>query len=217
MKTCGAKTKSGGRCRKSPMPNGRCRLHGGLSPSGIAAARFKSGRYSKLLPERLVSRYQEACDDGNLTSLREEIALIDARIGELLSRIDTGESGSTWKELQKAYGELSTAIGITDKKKRGLAMVGPINAIGALINRGNSDAATWDEIYEIVHSRRRLVESEHKRLADMHQMITTERALTMVGNIVSIIREHVKDTSQLAAISRDIGALVSAGDREGAS
>ncbi|MGH6962647.1 MAG: HGGxSTG domain-containing protein, partial [Dongiaceae bacterium] len=28
---CGARTRCGGECRQPAMPNGRCRLHGGLS------------------------------------------------------------------------------------------------------------------------------------------------------------------------------------------
>jgi hypothetical protein len=28
---CGARTRSGGACRSPAMPNGRCRMHGGLS------------------------------------------------------------------------------------------------------------------------------------------------------------------------------------------
>ena len=28
---CGARTRAGGTCRKPPMPNGRCRFHGGCS------------------------------------------------------------------------------------------------------------------------------------------------------------------------------------------
>jgi hypothetical protein len=37
---CGAKTRSGKACQKPGMANGRCRLHGGLTP-------IKHGRYSK--------------------------------------------------------------------------------------------------------------------------------------------------------------------------
>jgi uncharacterized protein YjcR len=29
---CGARTRSGNRCQAPAMPNGRCRMHGGLSP-----------------------------------------------------------------------------------------------------------------------------------------------------------------------------------------
>jgi hypothetical protein len=52
---CGAKTKGNGTpCRSAAMPNGRCRMHGGMStgaktPEGIErirAARTKHGRYS---------------------------------------------------------------------------------------------------------------------------------------------------------------------------
>jgi uncharacterized protein YjcR len=45
---CGARTRSGSRCQSSAMPNGRCRLHGGLSPGAPKGNRnaLKHGRYS---------------------------------------------------------------------------------------------------------------------------------------------------------------------------
>jgi hypothetical protein len=51
---CGAKTRAGTPCRKYPMANGRCRLHGGCSTGprtaeGLArlrAARTKHGAYN---------------------------------------------------------------------------------------------------------------------------------------------------------------------------
>lgn len=55
VRQCGAKTRSGDPCRRSPMANGRCRLHGGLStgpktPEGrerIRRALLNHGRYTK--------------------------------------------------------------------------------------------------------------------------------------------------------------------------
>ena len=55
-KRCGAKTRRGTACQCPAMPNGRCRLHGGLSTGpktaagleSIRAARTKHGRCSKL-------------------------------------------------------------------------------------------------------------------------------------------------------------------------
>ena len=32
IQRCGARTRSGNSCRAPAMPNGRCRMHGGLSP-----------------------------------------------------------------------------------------------------------------------------------------------------------------------------------------
>ena len=53
-KRCGAKTRAGHPCGRYAMPNGRCRMHGGLStgpktPEGlerIRRAAWKHGRYS---------------------------------------------------------------------------------------------------------------------------------------------------------------------------
>ena len=44
---CGAKTRAGGRCRQPAMKNGRCRLHGGKSLSGIQHGRYKHGRNTR--------------------------------------------------------------------------------------------------------------------------------------------------------------------------
>jgi hypothetical protein len=33
---CGARTRSGSGCRSAAMPNGRCRMHGGMSPGAAA-------------------------------------------------------------------------------------------------------------------------------------------------------------------------------------
>ena len=56
---CGARTRAGSPCQSPAMPNGRCRLHGGLSrgaPKGNRNA-LKHGRYSA---EALASRREVA-------------------------------------------------------------------------------------------------------------------------------------------------------------
>ena len=56
--TCGAKTRSGGRCKNTPIgQTGRCRMHGGKSYGGIASPRFKHGQYSKYPLARLVGAW----------------------------------------------------------------------------------------------------------------------------------------------------------------
>jgi hypothetical protein len=41
--SCGAKTRAGSPCRCPAMPNGKCRVHGGLSPG--APRRAANGNY----------------------------------------------------------------------------------------------------------------------------------------------------------------------------
>src|SRR5262245_50957479 len=109
---CTAKSKrTGKRCRANAV-TGRevCYHHGGRSPQGIALPQTKSGRYSKHLPSRLLATYEEAKRDPEILALRDEVALIDARLAELLKRIDTGESGASWKQLQENFRELRVAL-----------------------------------------------------------------------------------------------------------
>lgn len=54
---CGAKTRSGSQCQKHGMLNGRCRLHGGLSPKGRDHWNFQHGRATK--------EYRRATVEGN--------------------------------------------------------------------------------------------------------------------------------------------------------
>src|SRR5690606_3084472 len=87
--TCGAKTRAGTPCKRAPVPGRtRCRLHGGLTPAGASHYNFKTGRYSKVLPARLRERYEEAAADPELLALREDIALLDSRLDDLLKRVD---------------------------------------------------------------------------------------------------------------------------------
>lgn len=44
---CGAKNRQGGECRQPPMPNGRCRFHGGMSLAGKDHGRYVHGKYTK--------------------------------------------------------------------------------------------------------------------------------------------------------------------------
>lgn len=51
---CNAKNRNGQPCRKHPVAGrSRCRLHGGLSPTGVNHGRYKHGYYSKEFIELL--------------------------------------------------------------------------------------------------------------------------------------------------------------------
>ena len=203
---CGAKTRKGTPCQRSPMSNGRCYLHGGASLSGIASPRFKHGRYSKYLPPHLKARYQEALDDGELLALRDEIAVVNARISEIMDQLSRSEGGQLWLALQQNWAEFSTARSAGDNTGAASALI----EIGQAIQRGATQQAIWAELLGVFEQRRRLVESERKRLVEMQQTITVERAMLLVGALQQIVRSHVSDRDTLAGIANDIRRLVNA-------
>jgi hypothetical protein len=47
---CGARTRGGPSCRCTAMPNGKCRIHGGLSPGaprGAANGNYRDGYWTR--------------------------------------------------------------------------------------------------------------------------------------------------------------------------
>lgn len=204
---CQAKAKSTQKqCRRRAVNGKRvCTVHGGLTPGGIASPHFKTGRYSKHLPERMAEKYQESINDPELLALDAEISLVDARLEDLISRVDTGESGTLWKMAQASFMDFRAANTSGDQDKMTVAL----SELNRLLNLGVDDYKAWDEVGKMLEQRRKLVESERKRLMDMEQMITVERTMVLLSAVVSIIRENVTDRKILSAISSDIGRLIS--------
>jgi hypothetical protein len=182
------------------MPNGRCRMHGGTSLAGVASPTLTTGRYSKYLPERLLERYQDAAQDADLLAMRQELALLDARLADVLQRVDTGESGALWKNVQDAFRDF-------ERERNSEREFVAWKRLASTIQDGMADYAAWQEVGRLIDQRQRLAESERKRLVDMRQMITAERAMVLLAAITDTIRRHVSDRSTLAAISADLARL----------
>lgn len=199
---CGAKTRGGEPCRRAPIVggNGRCYMHNGRAATGMAASGFKTGKYSRYLPARLLERYAESERDADLLALRGDIALVDARLADLLTRVDTGESGAVWRALSDAWAALRLARAAKDAAALNAALA----EVGALIERAGADSAAWREIHAAVDQRRKLVESERKRLVEMQQMVTAEQAMTFVAALAESVRRNVSDPRAVAAISADL-------------
>ncbi len=204
MTMCGATKKDGSPCHMSAMPNGRCRLHGGKTPVGFAHPSTQHGRYSKYLPTRLSARYQEALRDPALLELMQDIALLDMRLGDVLQRMETGDTTMRWQSLQDVRLEAIAASKRDDKARASRA----INTILEMIGAWHDESGAWDEIGGLLEQRRKLVESERKRLVEMQQTMTVEKAMLLAGAILGIIKAHVHDRDTLHAISTDIQRLI---------
>lgn len=104
MAQCKAMSKrTGERCRHGAV-GGRevCKWHGGDTPRGPASPHFKDGCRSRFWPCRIAARCEEIRRDARLFDLRQEIALCDYRIAELLSRAEgKAEDSELWAEVAK--------------------------------------------------------------------------------------------------------------------
>lgn len=102
-----------------------------------------------------------AAADHKLLSLRDEVALCDVRIADLLESMKVRETDALWR----------------------------------LVMQG-------------VESRRKLVASESKRLAELGQVLTCEQVVALIRRLSDIIRRHVGDQATLRAISAEFRAVV---------
>ena len=206
---CGAlKRKTKETCRGKPMPNGRCRIHGGKSLSGLASPTLVTGRHSRYLPTRLISRYEQAVSDPEILNLRDDIALLDTRIGSVVEALDTGESKETWTLLS------STWRSFEDQWKQFLDtgeapedMEQTVDYITKLMRDGLSQGYVWNEIRGLIKERADLVANERKRLVELQQYVTSEKALLFVHAVMASVKQHVSDRTALAAISSDLARL----------
>lgn len=201
---CGAKRKNGkGICGSTILigKTGRCAVHGGLTPSGLASPNLRNGRYSKYLPAGLYERFMEAQNDPTLFELRSEVALVDARVGELLQRLDRGDSVDAWKLLSEKFDELDEAI---KGKGDAQAVLFALGALKGVIDQGIGDWATWKEISLQVEQRRRLVESERLHQKQMQQLVSVDQMMLLAGALLASVKTHVKDKNALVAISKEI-------------
>jgi hypothetical protein len=198
-----------GPCRSYAMRGQQvCRMHGGKSLRGPGHPNFQTGRYSMVLPSRLLARYRDAEEDAELTSLRSELALVDARLADVLSRVDTGESGARWWALLKAHRAFRHAKASGDITKMQEALA----AFETHLAAGGQDYETWHDVCQLIEQRRKLADSETRRLVTLQQMISAEQAMLMMGVIVDTIARHITDRQVLSNIVTDLQRLGHAGD-----
>jgi hypothetical protein len=156
----------------------------------------------------MVAKYQAAERDPELTSLRSELALIDARLVDLLTRVHSGESGALWRALRKSYRALKLAQRTGDVAKMHEAFAEMETRIEAAV----VDTDAWNEIHTLVESRRKLADTESRRLATLQQMITQEQALLLIGRITDIITRHIPDQQVLGNVVIDLQRLIERDD-----
>lgn len=202
---CQAKSKNTGEQCKRRAVDGRqvCTVHGGLTPSGIASPHFKTGGRGRHLPTHLAALYQEARNNPDLLTLHDDIATVDTRLSELLERVTDDDPRVLWGQAKAVLDKLETA------QQRGsrdqVALVADLRDIIASGIAGGGSA--WDDIFAVLETRRRLVDSEVKRQQILQQMIPAESALLLIGLIEQSIKRHVTNPAELAAIAADIGKL----------
>lgn len=183
------------RCARYPMANGRCRLHGGRAVRGVEHPRFRTGETSRYFPRgNLAALYNEAYDRGSYTELREEIALATGMINQVLSGREES-AGQIFRRLQKEAQGIHRANAAGNQRQA----AEHLNELMRLIACGATAEMQRAEVVSLMEQRRKLVDSEGRRLERERQMLTLQQVMMRDQIFMEVLKELLSD-AQLARI-----------------
>ena len=180
-------------------------MHGGKTPKGVDSPHFKTGRYSKYMPSGLLDTHHEMIQDPQLLSLRENIALTDTLLANLLPRLDTGESGAAWDMVKKLVKTTKHAY----HSENLASMMQALDDMEDLANQRILHYETEKEIRQVMDTRRKLVEAENRIALQQENAISVEQLMLFVSQVLAVIQGVVTEERQRHAIAIELQKLIS--------
>jgi len=195
------------------MANGKCRMHGGKSLSGVAHPNYKGAGRSRVVPARWADAYTGAIDDPDLLSLRHDIASVDAQIDELVGRLpETEDEVEAFVSFLATFGSMKRYHAeANDLKKNELERAEAqrnfflaFETAAVLLQEVNGYKTSELEIagrtMELREQRRRLVDTETKRLTAAVQSMRVESVKAILWALLDILRREISDRKLLQRI-----------------
>lgn len=231
---CLARSKTTGeQCKQKALPpTTKCHYHGGRALRGVAHPNFKHGLHTELVqavPKHMREIFIRTMQRDDLVHLRGEISLLETREYQLLEQLQGGGSPEFWKrlrslrrdhdDLQRELEEARAEGSKWDQEKidRAQEKVDAVTReILGMIDQGAKEADVWKEILESVEMRRRLSDTERRRLEMLQQVMTPDQALAFASHLVNIVRDVVSDRNQLSAIVARVQLLLPGRSDDGA-
>lgn len=206
---CGAKKRDGTPCKAKAMSNGKCRIHGGKSLAGAASPTFKTGRHSKYLPTRLKTIYEQSLSDPELSSVRQEIALIDTLISENIEALDPNSNADFWEQ---ALDQIKWARQGYKSENYGM-LERALDELEALGDQRRLHYAAYNTLRENIEQRRKLVETDQKIALQGERAITAAELMVFMGAVVKMIENKIPDAKQRNDILGSIDQLMAGNKR----
>lgn len=171
--------------------------------TGLADQGFN---FSAYVPARYRDRFIEATESEERLSNHQMISLVDLRVSMLLERVDTAESGQRWQECKAAMRELTVAMRSGQQE----AVAQAFADLNTAVNRGVADHHNWQEIMNSIEVRRRVTETELKRIKAAEEFMSAAEALEIIQVIAESVNRHVQDAVAKALVQADIERAIGA-------
>ena len=193
---CGAKLRKSSPpryCMQNPMKNGRCQLHGGKQPApGPSHPNWKTGRQSKFmehLPAKLRASFLASVSDPDLLSVRNEMALMDSRLHELMTRLTSGETVEKMRLLSETVHQLRAASRAKELNVDAIRELADKARI--IVDTSFGEDSVWGKIGDTISSRISLTETERKVMEMKQASIAADRLQVLMQQLLASVRQHV--------------------------
>lgn len=198
---CQAKSKRTGKpCGQWAMKGRKhCYHHGGPSLVGPANPAWKNGTHSELLKQgtRQKQAYEDALNNIDFLSLREDAALIHGRIADLLEK-QTKAQANALPILRQAR-DLAKDIQFATVQKDNVAFNEGVSALVGLLTKAKAPDH-WPKISKQIDRLARLKTGEHGRILDLELLWRMDEVKTMVlahsADIVAALDKYVTNRKE---------------------
>jgi hypothetical protein len=203
-------------CRRMVTGTTVCNRHGAGSPMKgrpgvILTTKSPMSLLQTSMPEKLRSRVIAAITDPKIHDLTEHIAIIDARISELMESLpDEDGTAVAYAQITEAARSIKHAYEQDDSNLEALTPF--IRILSANIDTMVADQLqkerVWTELLLLMDQRRRMVGTEANRRKQILAYMTPEQGMRLTQALWSSVERHVNDKSILYLIAEDFKKML---------
>lgn len=149
---------------------------------------------------RLAAKWREMQKDGRLLSNRRAVELVEERIVQLLDRIDVNEAPERVSKLYRTWQKYR-------KEKNDLKKYDLAQELDDIFEAAFHDYKAWEQTFEALDLRRKLIESEVKVIKDLKAMMTMEDAYEMIAQMTAIFLSIEDDPKKIRRFQQEVVKL----------
>lgn len=199
------------RCKQTPKPGSdRCGKHQRAQGENHHAWKGGTSKYfaRKHLPQRLLASFDMIVNDPEISSVRELIGLIGARMHEMLAKLETLDSRVSFEEALETVDELE--LRTRDLSEKDAAVVAPLlEILRKNLRSGLAEYRVWDDVMALVEQYRKAADTEQKREANLQANLTARQSIALFNQLFKILVEEIPDPEQRRRISNRLNDLLS--------
>jgi hypothetical protein len=187
----------------------RCKLHGGKSPIGPAAAAWKTGVHSKWLRANrkgstILAAYEATIRDPELRTVREQIAVATGLEADALARIGTGASLEAWQQAGGLYRAVNAALRTQNTE----AMASALRELGQVLETGSHSARAWIEALRALRENIRARAAEGRLRMLEHRQVSLDELMVLARGIAELALRYIVKPKDRREFSHEIRALL---------